>query len=147
MPPEEVLREIAGWISKAESDFRNIDIVLPAKDAPLDTVCFHAQQGAEKYIKALLTFYGIPFGRSHDLPELLLLLPPESRVPAGVGDLSALADAAVASRYPGDPGEYDRASTQGLVQQARTVRLAVLEELERRGYPAGREKREGRGER
>jgi len=134
MRPEEVLREVEGWLKKAESDFRNIELVLPAEEAPLDTVCFHAQQGAEKCMKALLTFYGIPFGRTHDLPELLLLLPAESTVPGGVGDLSALADAAVASRYPGEPGEYNRATTEELVREARTVRCVILEELARLGY-------------
>jgi len=74
MPPEAVIKEVKAWISKAENDFKNIKLVLPARDAPFDTVCFHAQQAAEKYIKAMLTFYGVPFSKTHDLPELLLLL-------------------------------------------------------------------------
>ena len=78
MPSDAVLHEVDAWIKKAESDFRNIEIVMPAEDAPFDTVCFHAQQAAEKYLKALLTFYGVPFGRTHDLPELILKLPEDS---------------------------------------------------------------------
>jgi len=134
MPPEEVLREVQGWITKAENDLKNVALVLPAEDAPFDTVCFHAQQAAEKYLKALLTFRGIPFGRTHDLPELVLLLPPDSAMPAAVGDLSELTDAAVACRYPVGAEEYNRPLTEELVRQARAVRAAALAELRSLGY-------------
>jgi len=134
MPPEEVLREVHAWIAKAESDLKNIALVLPAEDAPFDTVCFHAQQAAEKYLKALLTFMGIPFRRTHDLAELLLLFPTGSKVPAAVGDLSELTDAAVAVRYPDDSAEYDRELAEELVSVAHKVKSAVLEELARHGF-------------
>jgi len=39
-----------------------------------DTIAFHCQQAAEKYIKAVLVFYKIDFQRSHDLIYLLELL-------------------------------------------------------------------------
>lgn len=134
MPPEEVLREVAGWIRKAENDLRNIEIVLPEEDAPFDTVCFHAQQAAEKYLKALLTFLGVAFPKTHDLPELLLLLPDDSRVPSSVGDLSDVADAAVSVRYPGDPDEFDRSAAEDLVSKAKLVKAVVIAELARLGY-------------
>lgn len=134
MPSEAVLREVRAWIEKAENDFKNIALVLPAADAPLDTVCFHAQQAAEKYLKALLTFYGIPFPKTHDLPELLLLLPNESRVAAEVGDLTDLADAGVVARYPGDLVTCDRATVEEMVQKASTVKSSMLDELHRQGY-------------
>jgi HEPN domain-containing protein len=34
-------------------------------------ICFHAQQCAEKYLKARLTEANIPFIKTHDLPSLL----------------------------------------------------------------------------
>jgi HEPN domain-containing protein len=40
-------------IQKAESDLANASLCLQANIA-LDTVCFHAQQTAEKYLKAYL---------------------------------------------------------------------------------------------
>jgi len=134
MPPKEVLEEVAAWIEKAESDFRNIKLVLPADDAPFDTVCYHAQQAAEKYLKALLTFCGIPFRRTHDLPELLLLLPSSSSVPAEVGDLAELTDAAMASRYPYMGTKYDRKMAEDAVRTAELVKSSVLDELSNEGY-------------
>lgn len=134
MPPEVVLREVQAWIRKAESDLRNIDLVMVAEDAPFDTACFHAQQAAEKYIKALLTFLGIPFTKTHDLPELTLLLPADSMLRSEIDDLSDLADAAVTARYPDDMVEYDRPVAEELVDKAQSVKAAVLAELSRRGY-------------
>jgi len=37
----------------------------------LDTACFHAQQAAEKYIKAYLTAHEIDFPFSHNLEKLI----------------------------------------------------------------------------
>ena len=59
-----------GWILKAESDIENLEIMMEMGKA-LDTACFHAQQGAEKYLKAFLSFNGIRFPRTHDIEELL----------------------------------------------------------------------------
>lgn len=36
------------WVEKAEHDLLNIDNNLAASHVPWDTVCFHAQQAAEK---------------------------------------------------------------------------------------------------
>ena len=134
MPPDDVAREVQAWIAKAEADFKNIQLVLPSEDAPFDTVCFHAQQAAEKYIKALLTFLSVSSGKTHDLSELVLLLPEGSTVPAEVGDLSELTDAAVSARYPDDLVVYSREVAESLVLQAKTVRQAVLAELSRKGH-------------
>jgi len=136
MQPESAIEEVTAWIRKAESDLKNIELVLPAPDAPLDTVCFHAQQAAEKYLKALLTFHSIPFRKTHDLPELVLLLPRDSLVPPAVGDLTKLTYAAVALRYPSSPTEteYDRWVAEDMVRQAYTVRTAVRDDLALQGY-------------
>lgn len=66
----------ADWIRRAENDLRNAEHTLTlVHDCPFDTVCFHAQQCAEKYLKALLLARGVRFPRTHDLLELRSLLP------------------------------------------------------------------------
>ncbi len=80
--PEDA-KAVHEWVQKAENDLLNADHTLLLGDnCPYDTVCFHAQQCAEKYLKALLAFRGIPFPKIHDLVELLLLLPPEYSTPS-----------------------------------------------------------------
>jgi len=48
MPREDAATHALAWLRKARSDLRNIELVLPAEDCPLDTVAFHARQAAEK---------------------------------------------------------------------------------------------------
>jgi len=63
---------VAGWIRKAESDLANAEVCLASGKA-LDTVFFHAQQAAEKYLKAYLAAMGIEFPFVHNLEKLLEL--------------------------------------------------------------------------
>lgn len=46
------------WLRKVDSDLLNVENNLAAGRVPWDTVCFHAQQAAEKSLKALLVFHG-----------------------------------------------------------------------------------------
>ena len=49
------MRVVRQWVEKAEHDLRNAEHTLTLQDnCPMDTVCFHGQQCAETYIKALL---------------------------------------------------------------------------------------------
>jgi HEPN domain-containing protein len=47
-----VPESVGDWIALAEEDLLNIENNLSASRVPWSTVCFHAQQGAEKYLKA-----------------------------------------------------------------------------------------------
>ena len=61
---------VKGWLLKAESDLANARMCLVA-ECSLDTACFHAQQAAEKCIKAYLTAYEIDFPFIHNLEKLI----------------------------------------------------------------------------
>lgn len=63
---------VRGWLRKAESDLTVAGMCLDAGQA-LDTACFHAQQAAEKSIKAYLTAQGIDFPFIHNLEKLIEL--------------------------------------------------------------------------
>jgi HEPN domain-containing protein len=71
--------ETGEWIVKAEGDFRTAQRERSAPEWPnFDAACFHAQQCAEKYLKARLIEAEIVFPRVHDLEALLnLVLPVE----------------------------------------------------------------------
>lgn len=136
MLPSEIAIEVNGWVEKAESDLKAVDLLLFAENAPYDVVYFHTQQAAEKYLKAALTGLGIPFPKSHDLAVLVGLFPKDSTVSQELVDLSELSDAAVSVRYPGYLEEYDRETAEDLSRQAHEVKLVVLKELGRIGCPA-----------
>lgn len=104
----EVLRE---WIAKAEGDFATATRELAATVNPnYDAVCFHAQQCAEKYLKALLIAGDVTPPKIHDLAQLYRLLSPvcpEWTWP--VEELRLLSRSAVISRYPGEIAELPEA--------------------------------------
>lgn len=76
-PQLAVLRQ---WVEKAEHDLTAArQIQKLGKAAPTDTICFHAQQCVEKYLKAALVNLGIPFAKTHDIEVLMKLIPPKHR--------------------------------------------------------------------
>jgi HEPN domain-containing protein len=59
---------VRGWLKKAASDVVSMEATLAA--GSLDGACFHAQQAAEKYLKAFLTYHDKPFPHTHNLTDL-----------------------------------------------------------------------------
>ncbi len=70
----EQIENIKEWIEKADHDLGSAKIIYIHLPEYFDTIAFHCQQAAEKYIKAILVFYKIEFLRSHDLIYLLEML-------------------------------------------------------------------------
>jgi HEPN domain-containing protein len=63
-------------VRKAEADWR-VARSLARKKPPLhDAVCFHCQQSAEKYLKALLEELRIAVAKTHELEKLLTAVQP-----------------------------------------------------------------------
>lgn len=98
-------------VNKVEGDFNTAERELRVTNEPnYDAVCFHAQQGIEKYLKAKLHEVGVQSGKTHDLSLLLdLVLPVEPSWSSLRPDLQALTVFAVAYRYPGDSADENEA--------------------------------------
>ncbi len=101
----------AEWLAKAEADFATLQRESHVRENPnYDGICFHAQQCAEKYLKACLSEAGGSFGKVHDLVLLLeavLDLQPEWE--EFREDLAYLSDFAVSFRYPGESADRESA--------------------------------------
>ena len=117
------------WLAKAENDLLNIENNLSAARIPWDTICFHAQQAAEKALKAVLIANGIPFGKVHNLKTLLDLLPQDTALPPKVQDAASLTDYAVSRRYPGDFEPITRNEAKKAVKIAREIRNEIRDKL------------------
>ncbi len=102
---------VAEWVAKAEGDFAIMERECLVDENPsFDGICFHAQQCAEKYIKARLCEAGISFGKIHDLVALLdMVLEAEPNWELSRENLAYLSDFAVAFRYPGESADRDSA--------------------------------------
>ena len=91
------------WVAKAEADFQVADTLRQAQPPVHDARCFHCQQSAEKYLKALLEELGHTIPRTHNLEDLLsLLLPHHPGLRSLRRGLIFLTDFAVETRYPGE---------------------------------------------
>lgn len=129
----EVLEAARQWVQKAEEDMTNAVHTLKLRQGcPFATVCFHAQQTVEKYLKALLTLHSVPFPKTHDLGELLALVPNEARPDSSGPDLAGLNVYASETRYPGDRDPFTRVEAEAAVALASRVRDAIRVRL-----PAG----------
>ena len=97
---------------------------------------FHAQQAAEKYIKAGLIIEQVRFPRTHELERLCPLLPAGWGLPDQEA-LAGLSRFAVAGRYP--EGLFDAgaeptwADAEDAVRLAGSVETAVLSAARSRG--------------
>ena len=59
------------WLEKAEENFRvAVRENRYTKEPAHDTVCFNAQQCAEKHLKAFLVRHRIAISKTHDLDDL-----------------------------------------------------------------------------
>jgi HEPN domain-containing protein len=94
-------------------------------DCPTDTVCFHCQQCAEKYLKALLIFRGIEFPKTHDVVVLFNLTLPEGGLNLQVEEIQPLNRYSVEARYPGFWDPIDKQTAIEAVKMARSIREAV----------------------
>lgn len=90
------------WLSRAQSDLHLGEAALEIPGVILEDACFHAQQCAEKALKGLLSYYEIPYPRTHILEVLIdLLKETDVEVPDFVDQAYILTQYAVQTRYPG----------------------------------------------
>ena len=108
------------WVDKAEGDWHSAERELRARRYPnYDAACFHAQQCAEKYLKARLHEAGIGVPRTHNLIDLLnLVLGVEPTWVNLAPHLLLLGSYAVDVRYPGTNSSRAEARTAVLACRA-----------------------------
>lgn len=119
----------AEWVAKAEDDCAVMERECQVVTHPsYDAVCFHAQQCAEKYLKARLCEADAVFGKTHDLVALLeQVLDLEPGWEKSREDLAYLSDFAVSFRYPGEAA--DRNCALDAQRRCRAFRRAARQSL------------------
>ena len=126
---ERVLSVVGEWTIKADNDLKTAAHTLKlGAECPTDTVCYHAQQCVEKYLKAFLVFKGIDFPKTHDLERLVALVPARHRPNLTHEEQGRLTEYATGARYPGW-GEVPMAEARRAVAVARRVREEIRSAL------------------
>jgi HEPN domain-containing protein len=135
-PDEEVQRKVREWLACADDDLRfaHIGMTLPVEQGPpYHLVAYHAQQCAEKHLKAYLVCLGIDFPRTHNISTLLELCSDHARWPVTLRDAEELTHYAVATRYPGEAAEVTAHDARRAIELAERVRSQVRAALRELG--------------
>jgi len=127
--------EALRWIDKAEHDLLAAEHTIQLAPSGLtDIVCFHCQQCAEKYLKALLVFLGIHFPKTHDLRLLLDLVPSQVSLNLSRTRVIPLNRYVIEGRYPGDWEPITLEEAQEALTMAKEVRAAVRAQLPKKTF-------------
>ena len=118
---EAVQELVAEWIRRARSDLIVAGLTEDKRIAP-EILVFHAQQAAEKALKALLVRRQIEFPRTHDIGLLLDLCRAAGYEGAETMSTAvSLTRYAVATRYPGEEEPVSRQEAREAVELATRV--------------------------
>ncbi len=121
------MKEFEKWFKKAEQDFFIIRNVIDIKDAPYELCCFHAQQAAEKYLKAYLTAHNEQFPKTHMLFVLVKQCVNRNNVFKEIlENAKKLEEYAVSPRYPDDLDDISLEDAKQAYQNALTIKDFVI---------------------
>lgn len=117
------------WIEKAEGDLLTAQREYRARIRPnYDAVCFHAQQTAEKYLKAWLQETDKVIPRIHNLVELVsLCVEADPSFSILEPELRGLDGYAVHTRYPGQNATKEEA--RAAIKTSKDVRGFIQKKL------------------
>jgi HEPN domain-containing protein len=125
--------DVSGWVAFAQDDLRSAAVLYDA--GIWNQVCFHAQQCAEKLLKALLLHQGEDVPRTHVIADLLNRLAPQTRTAFTpyYADVLNLDRYYIPTRYPDTlpgvmPGEPDARTALDAAGQVMASVEALLAE-------------------
>jgi HEPN domain-containing protein len=115
---------------KADDDLGAAARLLEAEPGYFAIIAFHCQQGAEKALKAFLTWHQVEFPKTHDLRLLLdLIAKVDETLANALADAQVLTQYGVEYRYPGDYPEVGHEDVAEALRIAVTVRDEVRSRL------------------
>lgn len=111
-------------LAKSKDDETLLEEIISNEKVRDEIIGFHAQQAAEKLLKALLMAKNIPYRRTHDLRELIDLIRDNGiEFPESLMEIRTLSPFAVEFRYDYIPMEeeepFNRQKALEMVQQLR----------------------------
>jgi HEPN domain-containing protein len=128
-PHQTLVKETREWLEHAQADLDACTALIAAGLAA--EALFHAQQCAEKAIKAVLTWHQVSFRKTHDLDELKeVCLPLAGDAGSHLAGIERLSQYAWRFRYPGAPYSPVRTEAEEAKQAAGRLLDALAARLE-----------------
>ncbi len=122
------LKVVKDWISLANTDLIGAKALFEMGVNFFGLAVFHAQQSAEKSIKAYLVFQSVRVPKTHDIGELLVLVElKDKHLLKLLSPCVELTDYAVAYRYPDSQKKpLEKNEVAIAIQQAEFAHTEVL---------------------
>lgn len=118
------------WLGLANTDLVGAKALLDLGERFLALSAFHAQQAAEKALKAYLVFQSIRVPKSHDIGDLVVLIElKDKKLSELLKPCLELTDYAVAYRYP--DAQKQPLTHQAVIEAIRQAELALSESIKR----------------
>ena len=132
---DDIQRDVAEWLRFIKMDQNTACHLFESMHPqPLEIICFHCQQAAEKAIKALFILKEIEVIKIHDLAILLHKIEAFFSVPVAVKNAGDdLTPFAATFRYPQSP-DIDEALTRKALADMETVITWCKEQIVLAGY-------------
>jgi HEPN domain-containing protein len=121
------------WLRDARGHLRVAELTESHGDLA-DPACYHAQQAAERALKAVLVFLQIDFPFTHNLDVVRTRIPVAWTCKDVGGELQWLSDWSYKGRYPGPWPEATAANASSALDLARSILDAVERDLRAHGY-------------
>ncbi|MBD3185014.1 HEPN domain-containing protein [Candidatus Poribacteria bacterium] len=123
----DVLVKVIRWLGYAEDDLRLAKNTLKTMGdkCPYHLVAYHAQQSAEKCLKAFLVFHNIDFPYTHDISRLLELCAQKATWAQDIQNAEELTLYAISARYPEEIEEVTVGDAHRAIEIAEEVRKII----------------------
>lgn len=125
------------WIIKAEHDLKIAKDEIITNEPATDGVCFHAQQCAEKYLKAYLVYNDIEIIKTlktHNIEVLLIACKEVDDSFKYLIEINAheLTDYSIEARYPDDFYLPSTEESNQAIETAEKVREFILKKIDKK---------------
>ena len=129
---------VAEWLRFADMDLsiakNSLETMHPA---PLEIICYHCQQSAEKFLKGTIIAFEVEAEKTHDLSKLTGTLQKHTEVPEEIADFAErLTMYGVRTRYPNEIS-VDESQTKTAITHAEKIKqwseseIAKIEKAEK----------------
>jgi len=127
---DKIEKMVRQWFNIAERDLATAKQGIESKIVLTDSVCFHCQQSAEKYLKSYLVFHQVDFPKTHSMSTLVNLC---ASIDTSFNDIlneaDFLTDYAVEIPYPDDWYEPTLEETKKAFSIVLTIKDFVLNKI------------------
>jgi len=130
----EFLKKVVQWLSLADEDLNLASHALGlGAQSPYRLIAYHAQQCAEKCLKAFLVYHNVDFPYTHNIRRLMEFCAEHAEWTDTLKGAEELTPYAITARYPGEEVEITESEAKRAIDLARQVRSQVRTALEKLG--------------